>query len=68
MRDDLVCNEDTGELICFINLGEDLNDLFKKEQGGKTSVASHALFFMLCGVASSLKYSLGYFATSTASS
>eukprot|EP00795_Rhopilema_esculentum_P004986 gene4986-21354_t len=48
---------------------EKLHGIAKKSSGfdGKVpSVASHALVFMICGIASSLKFSLGYFATRTA--
>ena len=42
--------------------------MFRKHQGTQNSVASHVLVFMVCGVASQLKFMLGYFATCTATS
>jgi len=68
VKDDLVFDKNTGELIGFMNLGEDLNNMFRKNQGAQNSVASHALVFIVCGVASQLKFMLGYFATCTATS
>ena len=47
---------------------EDRNDMFRKHQGTQNSVASHAIVFMVCGVASRLNFVLGYFATRTATS
>eukprot|EP00795_Rhopilema_esculentum_P017480 gene17480-9089_t len=64
VQDDLVFNNSTNELVGFVNLGEDLNQIFKKK--ATDSIASHALVFMVCGIASKLKFSLGYFATTTA--
>ena len=58
VKDELVFDKNIGELIGFMNLGEVLNDMFRKHQGAQNSVASHAL--------SKLKFVLGYFATCTA--
>ena len=64
VQDDLVSNNSSNELVGFLNLGEDLNQIFKKK--ATDSIASHALVFMVCGIASRLKLSLGYFTTTTA--
>ena len=66
VQDDLVFNSSTNELIGFVNLGEEMNQVFQNDVS--CTVATHALVFMVCGIASRLKFSLGYFATTTATS
>ncbi len=49
-----------------MNLGKDLNDLFGAGASNTdftASIASHALVFMVVGLASRLKFSIGYFGT-----
>jgi len=36
VKDDLVFDKNTGELIGFMNLGEDLNNMFRKNKVHKT--------------------------------
>lgn len=47
VQDDLVYNSSTNELIGFVNLGDEVNEIFKKG-----TIVSHALVFMVCGIAS----------------
>lgn len=66
IKDDLVFDKHTGELVGFVNLGKDLNDLFGAGASNTdftASIASHALVFMVVGLASRLKFSIGYFGT-----
>ena len=65
IKDDLVFDNSTGELIGFINLGQNMNEFidgFKKGELSK-SIASHALVFMVVGLASNLKQTIGFFGT-----
>jgi hypothetical protein len=70
IKDDLVYDKVTGELVGFVNIGNDVDDchvIRNKEENIKTAnVATHALVFMVTSIASRLKFSLGYFATTTA--
>ena len=66
VQDDLVYNNSTNELVGFVNLGDEVNEIFKKD--ASSTIATHALVFMVCGIATRLKFSLGYFATTTANS
>lgn len=70
IKDDLVYDRNTGELVGFVNLGKDVDDchiIRNKEQSIQTAnIATHALVFMVASIASRLKFSLGYFATTTA--
>ena len=70
IKDDLVYDKVTGELVGFVNIGNDVDDchvIRNKEESIKTAnVATHALVFMVTSIASRLKFSLGYFATTTA--
>ncbi|XP_028419012.1 uncharacterized protein LOC114544629 [Dendronephthya gigantea] len=70
IKDDLVYDQVTGELVGFVNLGKDVDDchvIRNKEKRIKTAnVATHALVFMVTSIAARLKFSLGYFATTTA--
>ena len=66
IKDDLIFDKHTGELIGFVNLGKDLNDLFGADASNTdftSSIASHALVFMVVGLASRHKFSFGYFGT-----
>ncbi|CAB4034941.1 Hypothetical predicted protein, partial [Paramuricea clavata] len=68
--DDLVYDKVTGELVGFVNIGNDVDDchvIRNKEESIKTAnVATHVLVFMVTSIAFRLKFSLGYFATTTA--
>ena len=66
VQDDLVFNRITDQLVGFFNLGDEENKLFWKE--ASCNIAAHALVFMVRGIASRLKFSLGYFETTTATS
>lgn len=70
IKDDLVYDQVTGELVGFVDLGKDVDDchvIRNKEKSIKTAnVATHALVFMVTSIAARLKFSLGYFATTTA--
>ena len=70
IKDDLVFDKHNGELIGFVNLGKDLNDLFGADASTDftKSIASHALVFMVVGLASRLKFSIGYFGTRSVTS
>eukprot|EP00794_Sanderia_malayensis_P008307 gene8307-9194_t len=63
IKDDLVFDSHTGDLVGFIDIGEDLNDMFHagNSRDVTTAIASHALVFMVGGLSSRLKFSLGYF-------
>ena len=60
VSDDFVFDKHSGELVGLIDLGADLNDIFRKNSCFDGKVP------MICGIASSLKFSLGYFATCNA--
>eukprot|EP00795_Rhopilema_esculentum_P008149 gene8149-14073_t len=66
VQDDLVYNNSTNKLVGFVNLGDEVNEVFKKD--ASSTIATRALVFMVCGIATRLKFSLGYFATTTANS
>ena len=70
IKDDLVYDKVTGELVGFVNLGNDVDDCYtirnKEKSIGTPNIATHALVFMVTSIAARLKYSLGYFATTTA--
>ena len=70
IKDDLVYDKVTGELVGFVNLGNDVDDCYtiqnKEKSIGTPNIATHALVFMVTNIAARLKYSLGYFATTTA--
>ena len=61
IKEDLVWDSKTGKLVGFVNLQQwgERPDIFNH-------VASHVLVFYVVGVNSSLKYSLGYFDTRSA--
>ena len=62
IKSNLVFDKHTGELIGFLDLGDpDVN--YSTMESEKNSLASHALVFFLCGLATNLKYSYAYFAT-----
>ena len=64
IKDDLVFNSVSGELVGFVNLGDNM-DIFQSNSASNLAerVASKVLVFMVNGIASPLKCSLGYFAT-----
>eukprot|EP00794_Sanderia_malayensis_P002527 gene2527-2922_t len=70
IKDDLMFDSHTGDLVGFIDIGEDLNDMFHagNSRDVTTAIASHALVFMVGGLSSRLKFSLGYFGTQSATS
>ena len=65
IKDDLVYDSTTGELIGFINLGDNVDEFIDSFMKGELSscVATHALVFMIVGLASDLKQTIGYFGT-----
>nr|XP_002733594.1 PREDICTED: uncharacterized protein LOC100373858 [Saccoglossus kowalevskii] len=69
VKQDLVYDKNTGELIGFTNLGDINEELMKLENGCHIEknkglgLASHVLVLMVRGLASSLQMSLGYFPT-----
>ena len=67
IKDDLVYDKVTGELVGFVNLGNDVDDCYtirnKERSTGTPNIATHALVCMVTSIAARLKYSLGYFAT-----
>lgn len=62
VKEDLVWDSKTGELVGFVNLNQ------WQEQPDSRGIASHILVFYVVGINSSLKYSMGYFGTKTATS
>ena len=65
IKDDLVFDDSTGQLIGFVNLGQNMNefiDSFRKGELSK-SIATHALVLMVVGLASNLKQTIGFFGT-----
>ena len=70
IKDDLVFDIHTGDLVGFVDIGGDLNDVFGagNSRDVTTAIASHALVFMVGGLSSRLKFSLGYFGTQSATS
>ena len=62
IKSNLVFDKHTGELIGFLDLGDpDVN--FSTLESEKNSLASHALVFLIRGLATNLKFSYAYFAT-----
>ncbi len=66
IQSDLVFDKHTNELIGFVDLGDD--DVNAAVLDTPTTLASHVLAFMVRGVASHLKYVLGYFSTQSLTS
>ena len=60
IQSNLVFDKHTNELIGFVDFGDDVNAAVIDTP---TTLASHVLAFMVRGVASDLKYVLGYFST-----
>ena len=62
VKSNLVFDKNNDELIGFVDLGDpDLNfSSFREEED---TLATHALIFYLRGLATTLKYCFGYFAT-----
>ena len=48
VQDDLVFNSSTNELVGFVNLGEEMNEVFRND--ASCTVAANALVFMVCGI------------------
>ena len=64
IKDDLVFDSVTGELVGFVNLGENMSMFQSSKASNLTErVANKVLVFMVNGVASPLKCSVAYFAT-----
>ena len=56
----------SGELVKYTNLGDpDINYATLKRMD---DIATHALVFMVCGMCTTMKFSLGYFATNAVTS
>jgi hypothetical protein len=61
IQSNLVFDKHSNELIGFVDLGDE--DVNVAAFDSPTTIASHVLAFMVRGVASDLKYILGYFST-----
>ncbi len=61
IQSNLVFDKHSNELISFVDLGDE--DVNVAAFDSPTTIASHVLAFMVRGVASDLKYMLGYFST-----
>ena len=66
IQSNLVFDKNTSELFGFVDLGED--DVNIAAFDDPTTLASHILAFMVRGIASDLKYILGYFSTKNVTS
>ena len=66
IQSNLVFDKHSNELIGFVDLGDD--DINAAVFDTPTTLASHVLAFMVRGVASDLKYVLGYFSTESLTS
>ena len=66
IQSNLVFDKHTNELIGFVDLGDE--DVSTAVFDTPTTLASHVLAFMVRGVASDLKYILGYFSTQSLTS
>ena len=68
VKEDLVYNKHTGQLVGYVNLGhveQQLSQLENSNQSpGEFNVATHVLAFMLRGLCTKLDYCIGHFATS----
>ena len=60
VKEDLVWDSKTGQLVGFVNLNQ------WQERSDFNSIASHILVFYVVGINSSLKFSMGFFGSSTA--
>ena len=61
IQSDLVFDKHTNELIGFVDLGDEVSNVAAFDK--PTAIATHVLAFMVRGIASDLKYILGYFST-----
>ena len=69
IKANLVFDKHTGELTGFLDLGDpDINFNEFPKESSSVSLASHAFVLYLRGISTSLKFSLAYFATNTATS
>ena len=71
MKQDLVYDKHSGELIGYIDLdqtGNELSEMLMTIVNSKTPWASHMLVLMVCGIASNLKYPLAAYATDSVTS
>ena len=66
IQEDLVWNKSTGELIGYLDLGDD--DINQGILQDEQKLASHIMVFMLKSIMNPLSYSFATFATSTATS
>jgi Ser/Thr protein kinase RdoA (MazF antagonist) len=66
IQSNLLFDKHTNELIGFVDLGDE--DIHTAVFDTPTTLASHVLAFMVRGVASDLKYILGYFSTQSLTS
>ena len=66
IQSSLVFDKHSNELIGFVDLGDD--DVNIAAFDSHSVIASHVLAFMIRGVASDLKYILGYFSTDNVTS
>eukprot|EP00794_Sanderia_malayensis_P001655 gene1655-1842_t len=66
VKDDLVYDRVTGELIGFVDVGKNMDQFMKKgfKAGNMVDkVATHVLVIMVCGLTSHIKRAIAYFAT-----
>ena len=65
IKEDLVYNKHTGELVGYVNLGDIEQQLLLMEEDKKASkeVATHMLAFMVRGLCTKLDYPVAHFST-----
>ena len=61
IQSNLVFSKHSNELIGFVDLGDEVSNAAAFDK--PTTIAAHVLAFMVRGIASDLKYILGYFST-----
>ena len=61
VQGNLIWDKHSGELIGYVNLGDP--DINFATLDKVNEIASHALLFMVRGISTTLKHTLGYFAT-----
>ena len=61
IQSDLVFDKHSNELIGFVDLGDEVSNVAVFDK--PTTITTHVLAFMVRGIASDLKYILGYFST-----
>ena len=66
INSNLVSDENSGELIGFLDLGDPGINFATLEK--EDTLATHGLVFLLKGVSTALKFNLAYFATTAATS